>query len=59
MLTAADTATALAEIGAATVEEADADLFQSTLDAILAAKFEAAESAMTEDTAVVTEDPVW
>ena len=44
-LNAADTAAVLAELGVASVEEANADTLQVKLDAILAGKFEAYEAA--------------
>ena len=41
LLNAEDTTAVLSELGVATVEEADATIFQEKLDAILAEKFEA------------------
>jgi len=45
LLNAEDTTAVLSELGVATVEEADATIFQEKLDAILAEKYEAYEAA--------------
>lgn len=54
-LNAADTAAVLAELGVASVEEANADTLQVKLDAILAGKFEAFEKAQAEAAAATEE----